>query len=68
MDVIAAARTLNRKAVQQNWHHFCDPTLSFVDPSYEHLLNLWRTKAGNRKMPSRSDITPRDLKDSEVKM
>jgi len=62
MDVIAAARTLNRKAVQQNWHHFCDPTLAFVDPSYEHLLSLWRTKAGNRKMPSRSDITPRDLK------
>ena len=63
MDVIAAARALNRKAVQQSWHHFCDPTLAFVDPGYEQLLKLWRTKAGNRKMPSRSDITPRDLKD-----
>ena len=63
MDVIAAARALNQKAVQQNWHHFCDPTLAFVDPGYEHLLSLWRTKAGDRKMPSRSDITPRDLKD-----
>jgi hypothetical protein len=63
MDVIAAARALNQKAVRQNWHHFCDPTLAFVDPGYEHLLTLWRTKAGDRKMPSRSDITPRDLKD-----
>lgn len=63
MDVIAAARTLNRKAVQMNWHHFCDPTLAFVDPGYEHLLQLWRTKSGNRKMPTRSDLTPRDLKD-----
>jgi hypothetical protein len=63
MDVIAAARALNRKAVQKNWHHFCDPTLAFVDPGYEHLLTLWRTKSGSRKMPSRSDITPRDLKD-----
>ena len=62
MDVIAAAKALNRKAVQQNWHHFCDPTLSFADPGYGDLLELWRTKAGNRKMPLRSDITPRDLK------
>jgi hypothetical protein len=63
MDVIAAARALNQKAVRQNWHHFCDPTLAFVDPGYEKLLTLWRTKAGDRRMPSRSDITPRDIKD-----
>jgi hypothetical protein len=63
MDVIAAARALNRKAVQKNWHHFCDPTLAFIDPGYENLLALWRAKSGSRKMPSRSDITPRDLKD-----
>lgn len=63
MDVFATARALNQKAVQQNWHHFCDPTLAFVDPAYEPLLKLWRTKAGDRKMPARSDITPRDLKD-----
>jgi hypothetical protein len=63
MNVIAAARALNQKAVQQNWHHFCDPTLAFTDPRYAQLLSLWRTKAGDRNMPSRSDITPRDLKD-----
>ena len=63
MNVIAAAKALNQQAVRENWHHFCDPTLSFSTPAYEPLLSLWRAKAGNRIMPARSDITPRDLKD-----
>ncbi len=62
MDVFAAAKALNQKAVRQNWHHFVDPTLAFTDTHYDVLLNLWRSKAGGRKMPSRSDMTPRDLK------
>jgi hypothetical protein len=62
MKVLAAAKALNRKAFQQNWHHICDPTLTFRDSSYDHLLALWRSKAGDRPMPARSDITPRDLK------
>ncbi|HEY4078843.1 MAG TPA: PAS domain-containing protein [Rhizomicrobium sp.] len=62
MDVVAAARALNQKAARQNWYHFCDPTLAFSDSSYEQLLDLWRTKAGGRPMPSRSDMTPRDIK------
>lgn len=63
MNVLVAAKALNQKAVQQNWHHFCDPMLSFKDPAYNQLLSLWQTKAGGRPMPLRSDITPRDLKD-----
>lgn len=63
MNVIAAAKALNQRAAKENWHHFCDPTLAFSDPSYEVLLNLWRTKAGSRNMPKRNDMTPRDLKD-----
>lgn len=63
MDVVNAARNLNQKAAQQNWQHFVDPTLAFQDACYEPLLTLWRSKAGERKMPRRSDITPRDLKD-----
>jgi hypothetical protein len=63
MDVVAAARALNQRAARENWHHFCDPTLAFTDPTYTHLLDLWRTKSGNRKMPKRSDMSPRDLKD-----
>lgn len=63
MNVFAAAKALNQKAVQQNWHHFCDPTLSFGEPIHLQLLSLWKNKAGHRSMPKRSEITPRDLKD-----
>src|ERR1700689_3000696 len=63
MNVITAAKAHNRKAIQQNWHHFCDPTLSFSMPRYGQLLSIWHAKAGGRKMPSRSEMTARDLKD-----
>jgi hypothetical protein len=63
MNIMAAAREHNRKAVQQNWHHFCDPTLSFTTSRYSQLIDIWRDKAGGRKMPSRSQLTARDLKD-----
>jgi hypothetical protein len=63
MNLLAAARALNQKAAQQKWHHFCDPTLVFSDPVYEQCLSLWRSKAGTRSMPAKSEITPRDLKD-----
>ena len=51
MNVLAAAQALNRKAAEQKWHHFCDPTLAFNDPVYQQFLTLWRTKAGARAMP-----------------
>jgi len=62
MDVFAAAQTLNRKAALEEWYQICDPTLAFTDPSYREMLDLWRAKAGARKMPNRSDMTLRDLK------
>lgn len=63
MNVIAAAKAHNQKAVQQKWNHFCDPTLAFSLPRYGQLVTIWRAKAAGRAMPRRSDITPRDLKD-----
>jgi len=63
MNVIVAAQTHNRRAVQQNWQHFCDPTLAFTKPRYHDFLSVWRAKAGERKMPKRSEMTARDLKD-----
>ena len=63
MDVLAAAKALNQKAAQQKWHHFCDPGLQFSEPAYGKLLEIWREKSGERAMPHRSQITPRDLKD-----
>jgi hypothetical protein len=62
MNISAAVKALNERAAREKWYHVCDPTLSFSDPSYEQLLNLWRAKTGARKMPLRSDMTPRDLK------
>jgi hypothetical protein len=63
MNVQAAARALNRKAVEQRWDSLCDPTLAFSNSSYDGFLDIWRAKAGNRAMPKRSEMTPRDLKD-----
>ncbi len=62
MNIVAAAKALNQKAALQKWHHFCDPTLAFSDNFYDQFLETWRTKTGNRKMPKRSEMTPRDLK------
>lgn len=62
MDVAAAVKALNQRAARERWYHLCDPTLSFSDPCYGELLELWRARAGTRSMPLRSDITPRDLK------
>jgi hypothetical protein len=63
MNVLAAARTLNQKAARQKWHHFCDPGLAFGDAFHDRFLETWRAKAGDRAMPARSELTPRDLKD-----
>jgi hypothetical protein len=63
MNIVAAAKLLNQKAAQQKWHYFCDPGLAFTDGFYDQFLAIWRNKAGDRKMPARSEMTPRDLKD-----
>lgn len=63
MNVIAKAKALNQRAAREKWYHVCDPTLAFSDDSYSRLLDLWRSKAKDGKMPRRSDFSPRDLKD-----
>jgi len=63
MDAVATAKALNQKAAREKWYHVCDPSLAFSDPFYAGLLNLWRGKAGDRAMPRRSEMSPRDLKD-----
>jgi hypothetical protein len=62
MNVFAAAQTFNEIALRKNWNQFCDPSLSFTDPTYTELLTIWRQKAGGRKMPTRTEMTARDLK------
>lgn len=63
MNVMAAAKAHNQRAVQLHWNHFCDPTLAFSTSRYGELISIWRKKAGDRTMPTRSEMTPRDLKD-----
>jgi hypothetical protein len=63
MNVIAAARSFNQRALRHNWHMACDPTLAFTDPFYRQILALWHAKAGDHKMPIRSQMSARDLKD-----
>ena len=63
MNVAASAKLLNQKYVQQKWHYFCDPGLAFTDHFYDRFLATWREKTGAHKMPRRSQMTPRDLKD-----
>ena len=63
MNVLDAAIALNQRATREHWHYVCDPSLAFSDSVYEKLLGLWRSKAGDRPMPRRSEMTLRDLKD-----
>ena len=62
MNVIAAAKAFNQRALSNHWHMACDPTLAFAEPYYTDILQTWRDKAGGRKMPARSQMTARDLK------
>jgi hypothetical protein len=62
MNIVATVQALNQRAAKEKWYHYCDPTLAFTDSYYGELLSLWRTKAERGKMPRRSEITPRDLK------
>jgi hypothetical protein len=63
MNVIATAKAFNKRAARQHWHQAVDPTLAFSSTYYDPLLALWRAKAGANKIPARSQMTPRDLKD-----
>jgi hypothetical protein len=63
MNVVATVRALNQRAAREKWFHYCDPTLAFSDHFYDHFLEVWRAKSGERPMPQRSAIMPRDLKD-----
>jgi len=63
MDVITTAKAFNQRAHNEHWHMACDPTLAFTDAFYTRFLGIWQQKAGIRKMPARSEMTARDLKD-----
>jgi hypothetical protein len=63
MNVLSTIKALNQRAAREKWYYHCDPALAFSDPSYAQFLSLWKDKAGSRPMPSRSELTARDLKE-----
>jgi hypothetical protein len=63
MSVLHAIKELNQRAAREKWYYYCDPTLGFSDSFYAQFLSLWKSKAGTRAMPARSEMTARDLKD-----
>jgi len=58
-----AIKALYQRAAREKWYYFCDPTLAFSNSSYTQFLSLWQSKAGTRPMPTRSELSARDLKD-----
>jgi len=44
-----------------DWHSI-DPALQLEAPMLRDLLQLWRRKCGERKMPARRDFSPLDLR------
>ena len=63
MSVLNAIKVLNQRAAREKWCYYCDPTLAFSDSLYMQFLLLWKNKAGARRMPARSEMTARDLKE-----
>src|ERR1700678_1789391 len=63
MNVLAAAKAFNQHALSHRWHMACDPGLAFSEAYHAPLLGIWQARPAGRKMPLRSQMTPRDLKD-----
>jgi hypothetical protein len=63
MNALDAITALNQRATREKWFYHCDPGLSFSDGYYDPLLKRWRDILAKGKMPKRSEITARDLKD-----
>jgi hypothetical protein len=63
MSVLNAIKEINHRAAREKWFYYCDPTLAFSESFYTRFLSLWQNKAGARRMPARSEMTARDLKE-----
>ena len=57
-----ASKRVNFLAARNSWPLIGDPHLRFVTPQLKTALEVWRSRCGSRTMPSRADMTIRDLK------
>jgi hypothetical protein len=61
-DQSRAAGSINLVAGRNHWPLKSDPDLKFVTPQLKAALDIWELKRGTRTMPSRADLSIRDLK------
>jgi hypothetical protein len=61
-DQTAKFDAFNAWAERSGWPLRCDGTISFDAPSLREALAVWREKSTDRRWPSRSDMTPRTMK------
>jgi len=57
-----ASKQINALAEHKGWPLVDDPRLAFVTPQLKTVLKVWQAKRANRTMPSRADLTLRDLR------
>src|SRR5258707_15832637 len=57
-----ASKQINALAEQKGWPLIDDPRLRFITPQLKSVLDVWNAKRADRTMPSRADMTIRDLK------
>lgn len=60
-DVQPSWDAFNARAGRAGWAVVCDAGLSFDSPQVAELLGIWRTVAGERRLPMRADFTARTL-------
>jgi hypothetical protein len=61
-DPAAIFGAFNACAQRSGWPLRCDETITFDAPSLREAVVMWREKAAHRRWPSRSDLTPRVMK------
>jgi len=57
-----ASKQINALAEQKGWPLHDDPHLRFITPQLKTVFDVWHAKRAGRTMPSRADLTLRDLK------
>src|SRR5690349_21339918 len=57
-----ASKQINTLAEQKGWPLIDDPNLCFITPQLATVRDVWMAKRAGRTLPSRADMTLRDLK------
>jgi hypothetical protein len=58
----APVDSFNTRSEREGWEQLCDPALAFARDDFFAVLSLWKSQAGARALPKRSDMSARVLK------